>query len=315
MKSFFEYSFSQNLKRIPVGLSGTGLGIAGLGAAYAALGYGGIKSVTSAISGMIIILFVFRKIIHFDILREELEHHTLGSFIPTFDMALMIVASSLLPYSGILGRGLWLFAIAIHIVYFLIFSYHRIKDFNLNHMVPSWFVPPIGIVVASTTATHMGYDPLAQGIFYFGFVAYMILFPVMIYRLIFADRVEDQRVPTFGVMGAPASLCLAGYLTAFPEPNSIIVGLLLSFAVLNTLLVYMSFIRIRKLAFNPAFASLTFPLAIGATAMIKASQFFGRDTAFGGLLMKAGLMEIGIATLVIVVISYKMFNYIREYKL
>ncbi len=315
MKTFFEYSFSQNLKRVPVGLSGVGLGIAGLGAAYATLGYGQVKSLTSILAAFIIILFIFRKALHFDVLKEELSHHTLGSFIPTFAMALMIVASSIRVYHNALGRGLWLLAILIHIVYFSIFLYHRICNFNLNHMVPSWFVPPIGIVVASTTATNMGHNQLAQGIFYFGFVWYLVLFPIMIYRLTFADRLEDARIPIFGIMGAPASLCLAGYLTAFTVLNPIIIGLLLTLAVLNTLLVYMSLIRVSKVKFNPAFASLTFPLAIGSTAMIKVSNYYGHNTDYGSILFKIGKFEIAIATLVISIVTYKMINFIRNTKI
>jgi len=150
-----------NLKRIPVGLSGVSLGIAGWGAACAAFGIPYIKDITSFIAGCIIIIFIFRKIFHFNILVDELKHHTLGSFIPTFTMASIIVATSLIKVSLPLGRGIWHLAIILHIIYFSVFFYHRVRNFDLNHVVPSWFVPPIGIVVASTTSISMNSHALA----------------------------------------------------------------------------------------------------------------------------------------------------------
>ena len=300
-----------NLKRIPVGLSGVSLGIAGWGAACNAFGIPYIKDVTSFIASCILIIFIFRNIFHFKVLIDELKHHTLGSFIPTFTMTSMIVASSIIKINFPLGKIIWYFSIILHIIYFSVFFYHRITNFDITHVVPSWFVPPIGIVVASTTSTYMGSPAVSQGIFYFGFIAFIIMFPMMLYRLTFI-HFDIDRYPIFGIMGAPASLCLVGYLTSFNNPNVIMVCFLLTLAVLNTVLVYFSLPIISKVKFNPSFASLTFPLAIGATAVFKASSYFGEHTNFGIALNYIGIGELVISGIIISIVTIKMFKYILD---
>jgi len=302
-----------NLKRIPVGLSGVSLGIAGWGVACNAFGIPYIKDITSFIAACILVIFIFRNIFHFNILMDELKHHTLGSFIPTLTMASMIVASSLIKISIPLGRTIWYLAIILHIIYFSVFFYHRIINFDLNHVVPSWFIPPIGIVVASTTSASMNSPAIAQGIFYFGFTAYVIMFPLMIYRLTFI-HFDTDRYPIFGIMGAPASLCLVGYLTSFNDPNPLVVCFLLTLAALNTVLVYISLPLISKLKFNPSFASLTFPLAIGTTGIFKASNFYGSTTDFGIILNYIGRSELVISGIIILIVTVKMVKYILDSK-
>ena len=51
------------------------------------------------------------------------------------------------------GDELWLLAVGLHIIFLVSFVYHRAKAFELHHMVPSWFVPPVGIIVACVSRT------------------------------------------------------------------------------------------------------------------------------------------------------------------
>ena len=136
-------------------------------------------------------------------------------------------------------------------------------------MVPSWFVPPVGIIVAAVTSSGMGYETLVQILFLFGLTAYFIELPAMLYRLIFKGTLPTPALPTFAIMAAPASLSLAGYLTISDAPDYLLIFVLTPLALFMTELVYIAFIRLLRLPFSPGYAAFTFPMVIGSTALTK----------------------------------------------
>lgn len=294
-------TFVSKLKNLPVAVSGLALGTAGLGNVLASEVHSSLRYICAMIALLILLMVAIKKLSHPKVLWNEISHPVAGSFIPAFDMALMVIASIIVKHNQIIGKGMWYLAILFHLFFAISFIYHRYKDFDLNHMLPSWFVPPVGIIVACVTGEAMQAEFITHTIFYFGFICYILLLPVMLYRLIFGDRIQDAQLPSFAIMGAPASLCLAGYLTAFSEPSEIIVGVLLSLSLMMTSLVIISMIRINhyRIRFMPIYASFTFPLAIGSTALIKYSHFIGLNTLTGRFWHQIGLAEMAFATIVV----------------
>ena len=301
----------QKLKRYPVALTGLALGVAGLSAALSNVFGNGVLFVGSTISAFFLIVILAKNLMYPLVLLEELKHPTVSSFVPTFDMALMIIASAIVHGHPFLGKTLWLLAIVIHSVCLGFFLKNRLREFSLELMIPSWFVPPIGIVIASVTGSQMGFPFISQVIFYIGFVFYIIMLPMMFYRVIFANLIDDDRLPSFGIMAAPPNLCVAGYLVAFPEPNLIILAVLVGLALFSTCLVYMSMIRIWKIKFSPIYASYTFPLAISSTAMIKVANYFKPlNSEFYYFFHIISMIELLIAAIVIPYIFVKMILWV-----
>lgn len=305
---------AKKFRDMPVALTGLALGIGGVsGALGMLLGefplYFGI-----AIATILISIIVIKNFLHFNQMMEELKHPTLGSFIPTLDMALMVVSGFVVKFLPTVGKEIWLLAIILHVIFCTFFFYYRIKNFKIHHMIPSWFVPPIGIVVACVSGKAMGFPVLNEWIFYFGFISYLILLPIMMYRIMFVEHIDDNRLPTFAIMAAPPSLCLAGYLTIFPNPSILIIDFLLPLALFMTAWVYISFIRICKIPFNPSYASFTFPLAIGSTAILKYSNYIKNIHPEEALFWKyLGIFLVTIATIVISTILIKMIKYVYKY--
>jgi tellurite resistance protein TehA-like permease len=255
-----------------------------------------------------------KQFAHQDLLWREISHPVLGSFIPAFDMCLMVLADIIANFSLLSGQIIWYFAIVLHIIFAASFIYHRIRDFDLNHMLPSWYIPPVGKIVACVTGSNMHAPIITQVIFYLGFALYCGMLPVMMYRLIFGDRINDTQLPSFAIMGAPASLCLAGYLTAFSQPNPMIVGFLLALALMMTSLVYISMIRINafRITFIPIYASFTFPMAIGSTALIKYSNYIGIKSDAGQFWHALGVIEMAASVVVISLVLVKMTSIVTK---
>ncbi len=304
------------LARIPTPVAGLALAIASLGwclenaaplAQYA-------KWTSAWIAALMLLSLALKFIRHPRLLRDDLAHPVVGSVVPTAAMGWMVISHSLGQWNALLGQGLWLLAIAMHTTFLACFIYHRAKDFALHHMVPSWFVPPVGLIVADVAFPGGAMRPLAEAIFYFGLLAYAVMLPAMLYRLIFCQDVPDLAKPTIAILAAPASLSLAGYLTVAEEPSMLLVGLLAGIAVLMTLLIYVAFLHLLRLPFNPGYAAFTFPMVIGATALFKLAhqlQIWGMAADDIAWISHLAQLELLVATLVV---GYVSLRYLMHYR-
>ncbi|OYD22755.1 TDT family transporter [Oceanimonas baumannii] len=285
---------------LPTPIAGLALGIASLGWCWENSGLfdGRTQTLGAAIAAVLLLLLTAKFVLHPRLLAQDLSHPVVGSVVPTFAMAAMVVSASL---HGNVRNALWLLASGMHIIFLLTFMFHRLREFRLHHMVPSWFVPPVGMIVAAVANPGGALEPVAQGLMWFGLSCYALMLPFMLYRLMFCSAVPDAAKPTIAILAAPASLSLAGYLTVTDEPNLLLVAVLLGVAMLMTSLIYLALFHLLRLPFSPAYAAFTFPLVISATALFKvATLTSGMDEpgAFAQLRHLAQL-ELIVATLMV----------------
>lgn len=306
----------EKIASLPSPMAGLALGIASLGWAWENFSpnINGVCQLAGAlIASLMLIALAMKFILHPKVLWTELTHPVVGSVIPTFAMALMVISKEIGIYSSAIGLGLWLFAIVIHIIFFSAFIFYRAIDFDLNHMVPSWFVPPIGIIVAAVSFPGKGYDWLANAILIFGMLSYLVMLPMMLFRLIFGEPVPAASKPTIAILAAPASLSLAGYLTVSQHPSIVLVSLLLAIAVLMTSVIYLAFFHLLKLPFSPGYAAFTFPMVIGATALFKSAKWlhlYPQMAEFSEWIHKLAVVELVVATFVV---GYVALRYLMHY--
>ena len=303
---------TSRLATIPTPMAGLALGIASLGGCweFSGLTSGQAKIGGALIAACLLIMLALRFARHPATLLADLKHPVVGSVAPTFAMASMVVSAAL-PSPA--REVIWLLAVALHLGFLAIFTRHRLKGFRLSHMVPSWFVPPVGIIVADVTSPGGALAPLAEVLFWFGLIAYGIMLPFMLYRLIFNEDVPDAAKPTIAILAAPASLSLAGYLTIFETPNPLIVAVLLGIAVLMTAIIYLAFFKLMRLPFSPGYAAFTFPMVIGSTALFKTHaqlSVWGLDATSLSVVETLAQLELAIAT---VVVSYVALRYAYFY--
>ncbi len=307
------------IKDYPVPISGLTLGMLGLAAFWqgvlANTSLGAVLMVCVGLLAVLLLMPLLIKFIRYPVeLWKAMQHPTIGSVVPTLAMSLMLIshAGSLLGVE--FSSCLWLFAVVLHGFFLVVFSYYRISHFKWDDMVPSWFVPPIGIVVACLTVPTPALIVVAHVIVWVGLVMYGILLPLMIHRLCVEPSVDDARKPTLAIMAAPASLTLSGYLTIIPHPNVVLTIFLLSLSITMIVSVYIMLLRLLRLNFSPAFSAFTFPLAISATAALKASFWMQSEPLLklqSHILYSAALIEGVIATCVI---GYVLCLYLHHIK-
>ncbi|CAH1595139.1 MULTISPECIES: TDT family transporter [Vibrio] len=298
----------------PTPMAGLALGIASLGWSwenFAELhGYG--QWISAGIASVLLAILATKFLFHNHLLRQDLAHPVVGSVVPTFAMGTMVASNSLGHFFPVAGDVLWLVAVALHIVFLVSFLYHRAKDFELHHMVPSWFVPPVGIIVADVSFSgNPVLAPIAHGALIFGMVAYAVMLPMMIYRFMFTHEIPDAAKPTMAIMAAPASLSLAGYLTVTTTPSPVIIALLFGIAVLMTAIIYLAFFKLLRLPFSPGYAAFTFPMVIGATALFKTANWMEANGLAAHYVQQVrGLagIELIVATIVVIYVGLQYIN-------
>ncbi|ENY3836006.1 TDT family transporter [Vibrio vulnificus] len=297
----------------PTPMAGLALGIASLGWSWENLatlnGYG--QWISAAIASGLLVILAIKFLFHRHLLQQDLAHPVVGSVVPTFAMGTMVVSNSLGHFFPVAGDVLWLVAVVLHIVFLVSFLYHRAQNFELHHMVPSWFVPPVGIIVADVSFSgNAALAPIAHGALVFGMVAYAVMLPLMIYRFMFTHEVPDAAKPTMAIMAAPASLSLAGYLTVTAQPSPVIIALLFGIAVLMTAIIYLAFVKLLRLPFSPGYAAFTFPMVIGATALFKMANWMqqaGLSSHYVEQVRMLAGVELLVATVVVGYVAVQYF--------
>ncbi|PJG60781.1 TDT family transporter [Aeromonas cavernicola] len=304
----------QSLGKAPTPMAGLALGIASLGWCWENAGpfEGRVQLLGAAIASVLLLILTFKFLLHPRLLLQDLAHPVVGSVVPTYAMGTMVVSKAVGTFAPQAGVALWLFAVALHVLFLATFIWHRAKAFEIHHMVPSWFVPPVGIIVADVAFPGGVFAPLAHGLLWFGISCYGVMLPLMLYRLIFSHEVPDAAKPTIAILAAPASLSLAGYLTVTQTPSLLLVAVLLGIAILMTGIIYLAFIKLLQLPFSPGYAAFTFPLVIGATALFKVAQWvdsFALADRYAEQIRVLAYAELGVATVIVgyVALRYLMF--------
>lgn len=301
-------SLLKKLENYPIGICGTSLAFITLSNCWLINGITFLKPISIVFAIFALSLMLLRIVLFPKKTLEEIKNPVLGSFYPTIDMAGLLIASYFLNTAPQFAKALWLICIVVHGILFVVFLTFRVKNFKITDIVPSWFVILIGVVVASASSTGMGYPLLAQYLFYFGFLWYVVAWPVMLYRVYRCEKLEEHKLPTIGVMAAPGSLCIVGYLTSFANPNIYILGFLIVTSLFNLVLVYTYITSFLNKGFKPTYAALTFPLAISVLAMYKTSAYVESLGLSTGIFKLLGDFEIFIATYVV---FYVLNNFIK----
>jgi len=308
-------SMIEKLMTVPIPVSGLALGIASLGWCWENIlrVNGVIQSISAIIAGVILLIVTPKLFSNFQLLKKNLADPIVGSVIPTYAMTAMIISNTVGQVSPWLGNSLWLFSISLHLIFLSYFLFERIKSFNLEDMVPSWFIPPVGIIVADVSfIANPTLQPVADFALNLGLIAYAVMLPCMIYRLIFSPIIPDNTKPTIAIMAAPASLSLAGYLSITAQPSPIIIALLFGIAILMTAVIYLALFKLIQLPFTPGFSAFTFPMVIGATALFKLAEWMRTAGLPEELIYKIHWFGIGELLVASGLVAYVLMRYIQS---
>ena len=297
-----------HFRDIPVAITGISLGFITLGNLWGDLGAIWIKDFANLFAVIAVTLMLTKICLHPQKSFEEMQHHMIGSFYPTIGMTLMVfsnfVATSL---NLTIGRCIWWIGIIIFTILAVLFISAQAKDFSWDNVLPSWFVPTVGIGVAAVTSGAVKMAHFSRIFFFIAFFVYLFTLASFIYRVASHGRVCEDKKLTVAVLAAPPSVCLAGYMATTTTPSPVILCILVPLALISTFYVYTLIPKFLRIPFHPGLAPLTFPLAVGSVAIQRFTNYLAStNSMFSTLFYQVFYIEFFIATLVIGYIVYKL---------
>ena len=256
------------LKEVPVPTAGLALGVVAIGKLTGPY-FAWLEVFCAAISIILIALVTAKAIICRKNLANDLHQPVQAAVFGTFFMTYMQLSTYLSLISLPAAQALWIAAVIGQFVLMIWFTRERYIEFKLGDVFATWFVCYVGIIVGSVTSPAVNLVIIGQGLFWFGFAAYIVLLFLVTARHAKLSLTAGA-APTFCIYAAPMSLSLAGYLAVYSEPNIIFVAVLEILAQILFIVVLSQLPKFLRGGFFPSFAAMTFPFVITATALTNA---------------------------------------------
>lgn len=264
------------LKRVPLPLSGVALGFAALGNLLAAYNMS-FKVICGVLAFIGLILITGKYLSDIEAFTTDMKNPVIASVSGTYTMALMLLAVYVKPVVPAFAIALWYIAVVLHFILMIYFTLNivlkiKIPD-EMMKIAASFFIVYVGIAVASVTAPAFKNMALGQICFWIGFILYIPFFIYVSYRYIKLGNKKIEAKALACIYAAPASLCVAGYISSFEQKNiSLLTGIYI-FSLLMYLVgivvaidLFGSFLKNKEFKFYPSLAGLTFPFVISAIA-------------------------------------------------
>lgn len=294
------------IKRLPVPAVALLLALAATG--NLVLSYGNMyRNIFGIFAAIILILILAKIIIYPKKIAEDLNNPVIASVFPTLSMGIMLMATYIKPLTPSLAFGIWVIGLVLHIVLILYFTIKYVFNFNIKKVFPSWYIVYVGIVVGSVTAPAFEMTNVGKILFWFGFISYLVLLPIILYRVLKVREIPEPALPTIVILAAPASLCLAGYMNSFQDKNMFIIWLLLALSQFTLLCVLLQLPKLLKLPFYPSYSAFTFPLVISALSLKLTNAFLlntGKEIAMLKYIVKFEEL------LAVIMVLYVLLKYI-----
>ncbi|MFP5493572.1 TDT family transporter [Parvimonas sp. G1641] len=299
------------LKKLPIPIAGLILSMFALGNLLQSYS-NAVRLGIGAVALILYLLFVLKIVVLNCKLKTVLENPVVASVLLTITMATILLSSFAKPYSSGLAVAFWFAGVILHTLLMIWFSLKFLPNFSIKKVFPSWYIVYVGIATASVTAGAAGQLKLGQICFWFSLVSYLVLIPVVCYRVFKVKEIPEPAQPTFAILSAPGSLVLAGYMNTFPEKSFTFATVLFAISVLFYIIVLVNLPRLLKLKFSPGFSGFTFPLVISA---ISSKLFNGYVTKVNGansiLKLFVNFQEI-LATVIVLYVFIGYMKFLLE---
>lgn len=294
------------IEKKPLLLSGLALGLAALGNLLGQYG-NPIRFTFGGLSFGIFCFITYYIISRFDLFKEEMSNPVVASIFGTYSMSGILLSTYLKVWFSGIATVLWWVFVVMHIALIIFFTIGHASKRNILTVYPSWFIVYVGIVVASLTAPAHNAAVVGQIAFWFGLIAYIILLPIVFYRLVKIKQIPMNLMPNLAINSAPASLLLAGYLNVFQNHNDLLVMILLVLSQIIFIYVVLTLIKLMTKEFLPSFSAFTFPFAITAISLNAAANYFSWTSGFATVILT---LEIWFA---VMMVSYATIGFLHFY--
>ncbi len=278
-----------NIARLPVALFGALMGLAGLASLWRALehhwGWGphvswALTSVVSVLLGILLIAYLLKVVQHVDKVRDEFANPTSISFFSTAPIGTSLVAGLWAEQAPLTAGVVWSIAAAIQVALALLTLRRWLQGgVPLQAVTPAWFIPVVGNIVLPLGGVPLGFEAVSWVVYWIGLLWWLVLFPVVFYRLVFGDPLPAPATPSLAIMVAPPAIAYLSYHALSAGAQDAIALFFISATGFIGLLVLSMLGRLKAVPFGYGFWSLTFPAVAACRALLL--NFEAMGWAFG----------------------------------
>lgn len=261
------------LKKLPIPISGLMLGIANLGNLLVDYSEN-LRYLSFSISLIIFLLLILKLIIYPTDFKEGFNNPSIAGILGTAAMYISTLSTYIVTFSKNIAIGTLFFGIIVHIFIILFFTKKHILNFNIMNIVPSIFVVYIGIALNTVFLSNFSKNKIALIVFVFSLISYLILMPLIYYRVFMIKKLPEILLPTVAIITAPSSLITLGYLSTFSKKNINIVYALTILILLNLGIALYYIVRNIGKKFVPTISAFTFPIIITTVSLKALNNFF-----------------------------------------
>ncbi len=231
---------------------------------------------TGALFVLITILYSVKMVRHWDAVIKEFNHPTKLSFFPTFSISLLLLSIASLPLNRTVSLVLWVVGTAVHLVFTvrILSIWIQQTKFEIHHMSPAWFIPVVGNILIPIAGVEHFSAEISWFFFSVGFVFWIALFVIFLYRIFFHHPMAEKLLPTLFILIAPPAVGFISLLKLTGEVNDF-ARILYYFALFLLILLVSQFQLFTKIRFYLSWWAYSFPMAaltIATFALFKESQ-------------------------------------------
>jgi exfoliative toxin A/B len=279
--------FLKKTADMPVGALAATMGAATLSNVWNSLGFVWVRNITMGVALLVWLAFFGKIVFAFKSFRTEYEKVVPCSLYGAFSMLMMILTMWLYQWLPAVAKPLFLCAVFLHAAQILVFTFRNVlrgmlcgtqgitRGITKETFLPCWFVTYNGIMV-STVVGFVHLSGLEKIILYYGIGIYALVIVFMVIRLIRVP-VAPQFLHTTPVVLAPVSLCITTYCNVEQTPLAPVIAVLYVMLLLSLIYIIVNIPKYFAVPFNPGFAGLTFPMAIGCVASFRTAAWLGEN--------------------------------------
>ena len=278
------FAAGQYVKKFPVGLFTSVMGVGGLSIAYQR--YADILSLPAVgidLLAMAFILFIgisliysCKLIFYRSEVKAEFDHPVKANFFAAISISLLVLGTATFDFQRPLAFALWSTGAVLQLILILVIASRWItRDQEIANANPAWFLPAAGNLLVPIIGVDFAPKDVCWFFFSIGIFLWLALFTIIFYRIIFHPRLADNFTPTLFIMIAPPALGFIAYVKLEGSFDSF-AHILLDIALFLALLLTVMSPRFLRMRFTISWWAYTFPLCIATTAAVIAYKISGQ---------------------------------------
>lgn len=218
----------------------------------------------------ILLLTYFLKFISFkEEVLKEFKSQVKVSFFATISVSFLLLSVALLDVNMVLSKYFWIIGVIIHtfFTYVIISFWVMHPNFDIKHFNPAWFIPVVGNILIPVGGIKHFIADISWFYYSIGFIFWIVLFAIFIYRIIFHHPLPEKLMPTLAILIAPPAVGFIAYVKLTGSLDSF-AKVMYYFALFLFTFLLREFKTFSKLKFYLSWWAYSFPISSMAIATV-----------------------------------------------